>query len=344
MIVIVATLLAMISAIAIASAAETLFYSYDSMGRLIQVTYVDGTVVQYSYDKMGNRLQKTAVIGSASCTYTLSQTGKAFSSASGSGSLNITASSGSCNWQAAVHPASAGWLSIIQPGGTGSGPVNYSVSANSACPPRTGTMAIAGHTFTVTQSGSCMLTVNKTGGVNGTVMSVPGGIACGAQCTGPFESGSVVTLTAQVPVGASFRSWNGCDEPSDMSCKLTIDTAREVTADFAACTNLAVTTHPQQGTDGQYPSLVQAYADTYEISLIKVQAVRLTDDLALGRAGTYTIKGGYDCNFQNSWLGTTLSGTVTISNGSVSMDNLILTGTTTVNGSGSLTVEKLILQ
>lgn len=38
---------------------ETINYVYDTMGRLIQVKYADGTVIQYTYDKLGNRLQQT---------------------------------------------------------------------------------------------------------------------------------------------------------------------------------------------------------------------------------------------------------------------------------------------
>ena len=40
------------------------------------------------------------------------------------------------------------------------------------------------------------LTVDKDGTGTGTVTSNPAGIDCGATCTAPFASGSVVTLTA----------------------------------------------------------------------------------------------------------------------------------------------------
>ena len=53
------TILTMILAIANAPYAETIDYSYDTMGRLIQATYGDGTVVEYTYDKAGNRTSLT---------------------------------------------------------------------------------------------------------------------------------------------------------------------------------------------------------------------------------------------------------------------------------------------
>jgi YD repeat-containing protein len=37
-------------------------YVYDSLGRLSQVTYSNGTVIKYSYDAAGNRLE-TVVTG-----------------------------------------------------------------------------------------------------------------------------------------------------------------------------------------------------------------------------------------------------------------------------------------
>jgi YD repeat-containing protein len=43
--------------------AET--YSYDTIGRLIAVTYTDGTSISYSYDKNGNRLSMAVTGGDA---------------------------------------------------------------------------------------------------------------------------------------------------------------------------------------------------------------------------------------------------------------------------------------
>jgi len=38
--------------------AGTAQYTYDSLNRLVQVQYDDGTTIQYSYDAAGNRLVK----------------------------------------------------------------------------------------------------------------------------------------------------------------------------------------------------------------------------------------------------------------------------------------------
>jgi YD repeat-containing protein len=39
--------------------AATTSYTYDSLHRLIRVTYADGSVIRYTYDAAGNRLIQT---------------------------------------------------------------------------------------------------------------------------------------------------------------------------------------------------------------------------------------------------------------------------------------------
>ncbi|MCD6169583.1 MAG: hypothetical protein J7J76_03395, partial [Candidatus Latescibacteria bacterium] len=85
-----------------------------------------------------------------SCTYSISPESKSFDSSGGTGSVGVTTESG-CEWTAVSN---AGWITITSgSSGTGSGTVNYSVSENTGKRSRTGTMTIAGKTFTVTQEG-----------------------------------------------------------------------------------------------------------------------------------------------------------------------------------------------
>jgi len=82
------------------------------------------------------------------CTFTLGSAGQSFSAPGGSGSVGVTAPDG-CNWTAISNN---GWLTINSgSSGSGSGSVGYTVAVNSG-PARSGTMTIAGQTFTVTQS------------------------------------------------------------------------------------------------------------------------------------------------------------------------------------------------
>ena len=98
----------------------------------------------------------------SSCAYSISPKSQDFNSAGGTGSVGVTAQSG-CNWTAASN---AGWMTITSgASGNGTGSVGYSVSANTVASQRTGTMTIAGQSFTVTQSGagpSCTYSISTT--------------------------------------------------------------------------------------------------------------------------------------------------------------------------------------
>ncbi len=81
------------------------------------------------------------------CTYTLSAASQSFGGAGGSGSVNVTTGAG-CSWTATGN---APWITISSgSSGSGNGSVAFSVAANTG-PARTGTLAIAGQTFTITE-------------------------------------------------------------------------------------------------------------------------------------------------------------------------------------------------
>ena len=92
------------------------------------------------------------------CTYTISPTNQTFDSNGGTGNVSVTAQS-SCTWTATSNDS---WITITAgSNGTGNGTVNYSVSANTSTGQRTGTMTIAGETFTITQEGlTCSFSIS----------------------------------------------------------------------------------------------------------------------------------------------------------------------------------------
>jgi len=121
----------------------------------------NGTV-QYSVTASTSTSSRTGTLTIAGLTFTVTQTGAAPActysispataspgAAATTGSVAVTATSG-CSWTAA---SSAGWISITSgASGTGNGTVGYSVAANTGASSRTGTLTIAGQTFTVTQA------------------------------------------------------------------------------------------------------------------------------------------------------------------------------------------------
>ena len=101
-----------------------------------------------------------AVESQQNCTYSISPTTSSAAAAGANGNVSVTSGSG-CAWSAASNSA---WITITGGGsGTGNGTVGYSVAANTGSA-RSGTMTIAGKTFTVNQvSASCTYSINPTG-------------------------------------------------------------------------------------------------------------------------------------------------------------------------------------
>jgi serine protease len=114
----------------------------------------------------------------------------------------VTASAG-CSWTAASN---SGFIAVTAgASGTGSGTVTYNVGANGATTARTGTLTIAGQTFTVTQAG--------TGGGGGTELIVNPGFESG---TTPWViSGQVTRSTGTFPHGGvAYMIINGVNSSS----------------------------------------------------------------------------------------------------------------------------------
>lgn len=92
-----------------------------------------------------------ATFTKAPCTYVIDSSGAVFNSAAGSESVKVSTQSG-CKWTAAE---SLSWVTVTSgSSGTGSGVVKYSVAANTAVSSRTGSLSIAGNTFTIKQNAS----------------------------------------------------------------------------------------------------------------------------------------------------------------------------------------------
>jgi subtilisin family serine protease len=98
-----------------------------------------------------NTATATTPAAPTSCSYAISPQSVSLSAPSGSGTVSVTTAPG-CAWTAASN---ASWISVSSSTatGTGTGSVGYSVSRNNGAS-RTGTMTVAGKTFTVTQAGT----------------------------------------------------------------------------------------------------------------------------------------------------------------------------------------------
>ncbi|HYN09884.1 MAG TPA: PQQ-dependent sugar dehydrogenase [Vicinamibacterales bacterium] len=117
------------------------------------------------------------------CTYGISPGSQTFGAGGGTGTVDVTTAAG-CPWSATSN---ASWIHVMSgSSGTGNGNVGYSIDANGSASPRTGTMTIAGRTFTVNQSGAAACTFSisptsanytRTGGNGSVTVTAPAG--CG---------------------------------------------------------------------------------------------------------------------------------------------------------------------
>ncbi len=135
------------------------------------------------------------IVGATPCTYSISPTSQSFPSPGGTGSVSVTAGTG-CAWTAASN---ASWIHVTSgASSSGNGTVGYSVDANASSPPRTGTMTIAGRTFTVSQAGVCAYSISPTkahvgagGGTGSVAVTAPQGCAWTA-----VSNASWITVTS----------------------------------------------------------------------------------------------------------------------------------------------------
>jgi len=70
------------------------------------------------------------------------------------------------------------------------------------------------------------------GGAAGSVTSAPGGIDCGATCTGLYTDGTTVTLEARPAAGSAFLGWGGCDASDGPRCTVALGADKVVAAAF----------------------------------------------------------------------------------------------------------------
>jgi hypothetical protein len=152
------------------------------------------------------------------CTYSLSAESHNAPVGGGAGSVNVITANG-CSWSATSNALP--WLTITSgTTGSGNGPVGFSVAPNNGGG-RSGTLTVAGRTFTVNQGEACTYSISPAqhsmpgaGGIVDVTVTAPGG--CGwtaesqalwiAVTSGASGSGNgTVRLTVEQNAGASRR-------------------------------------------------------------------------------------------------------------------------------------------
>jgi uncharacterized protein (TIGR03437 family) len=104
---------------------------------------------------IGNRTVPINQAGGSSCTYAITPSSNVMTATGGSSSVRLTTATG-CAWTASSN---AGWMTLTTASsGTGSASIGYKVDINTSSNSRSGTLTVAGLTFTLTQSGGASAT------------------------------------------------------------------------------------------------------------------------------------------------------------------------------------------
>ena len=156
-------------------------------------------------DAAGNISTATLAVTYATlppCSYSLSPSSASVVAPPSTGSIAVSAPSG-CTWTAT---SGAGWITITSGGnGNGNGIVSYAVAANTSAGPRSGNLAVAGQSFTITQAKSSY-DINGDGVVSALDLQILTNVILGlSACPGNCDingDGSVNAMDLQLLINA----------------------------------------------------------------------------------------------------------------------------------------------
>lgn len=184
---------------------------------------------------------------------------------------------------------------------------------------------LAGRSFKFIPSGSgtiATLSVNFNGTGNGWVTSSPAGLACNADCYADFPLGPPVTLHAAASPYSYFTGWSGggCSGLGD--CAVTLLSNTLVNANFMF--DAAHKVRADGGGVTYYTTIQAAYNAIPDASIIKLWSTEYAESLTCSRPVTVTLQGGYDEGYSTKSGKAVLNGTLTVTNGTVVVDGIII--------------------
>lgn len=171
----------------------------------------------------------------ASCSYGLSESGHSHPPTASSGNVNVTAGE-TCSWVAVNDPM---WITVTSgSSGTGNGTVTYSITENTEAKRRTGTISIAGQTYTVTQAGIPPTVVSTSPETGATGAST--GTAVRATFSETMKASSFTTATFMLTRGATPVAGVVSYDALTMTATFTPSSALALGATYTATITTAV--------------------------------------------------------------------------------------------------------
>ena len=165
-----------------------------------------------------------------------------------------------------------------------------------------------------------LVTVSLAGSGNGTVNSVPSGIACTAgACSTSFTNGTVLKLVPTVATGSHFSGWTGDCTGVD-TCQKSLAATMHAIATFDIGSNHARLLE----TGATFQSIAQALVAASTKSTVQLTVEPITEDVSLPYEKTITLQGGFDQTFTTRSGPAKIIGIVKIIHGSLISDGIII--------------------
>jgi len=172
--------------------------------------------------------------------------------------------------------------------------------------------------LTVNAAGNQTLSVTISG--NGSVNSNPAGIACtGGTCNADFTTSQSVDLTATPGGNYVFAGWTGgaCDGTTTNPCTVIMNSPTSITATFTAQPFVKLP-------GGNYASMMEAYIAATDGQTMQLRDQIFTENLDFNRAIQVKLDGGWNTDFTAVTGNTTINGTVTVTDGGITISNVII--------------------
>lgn len=183
----------------------------------------------------GERAGKASIAGQMlnvtqrGCSFSLSATSQSVGYSGGNGSIGVDANGDSCNWTARSN---AGWITLNTDSGRGDGGVQFTAAANAARTPRSGTVTVAGQTFTVNQEAAppppCSITVSPSsialpaGGGSGNITVTASDASCSWSAAVTGGSGWLMLSATSGTGGSTVVASAPSNSSADRSASVTI--------------------------------------------------------------------------------------------------------------------------
>jgi hypothetical protein len=242
-------------------------------------------------------------------------------SASGTLTLNKTLASGTVSYDPLTRKATFKPATNMEPD------ANYLASMALTVTSSEGSQMLADHAWNFTTGTSLIniLSVTITGNGSGMVekqeVFPPSEFRCSTgTCTAQFNGWESLTLLAIPDIGSIFNGWTeGCPSVSNDFCPVSMNTDRYVTASFIPTPPVRIVN------SGYYGSLQEAFAHTSEGNCgVQARAVTLQGNLNVNANFSIYLSGGFNIDFTDNSGFTSLNGSLTIAQGSLTIEKMII--------------------